>query len=46
MDCIQLLCLETEEDSAPLKWYRHIEKHKLRDPLKLLVCFFSPFSYF
>lgn len=46
MDCIQLLCLETEEDSAPLKWYRHTEKHKLRDPLKLLVCFFSPFSYF
>lgn len=37
MDCIQLLCLETGENSVPLQWHRHTEKCRWEYSLKLLV---------
>ena len=37
MDCIQLLCSEAEEDSAPLRWHRHTEKCSREYSLKRLL---------
>lgn len=46
MDCIQFLCLETEEDSAPLRWHRQTEKDRQKDFFNLWAFCRSPFSYF